>query len=323
MPKNGNNTAYQAGKKLLCGDYTQYTPTGKSYFQKKGRYSSTPKKGAVVYYYSSSAKRVNHTGVVVSVDQKNKTFTFATVEGNTSATNYDRNGGGVYKKYYTVSLSEIGGSHRVNGFGYPLFDDDTCTVDEFIAVVENEIGYQEKASNKDLYDKDANAGNKNYTKYGEWYQNNGDYWCAQFVSWCAYQACIKHLQNAVTGWEKQSDNNWKYLIKGVYVKNKWEYIDNRWYVFDASGNMIRGWFYQNVEGDKEYYYLNVDGAMLSSQWLKDKDGKYYYLTKSGVMAVNAYVYDENHKAYCWVEEDGHWNGNYNPNPDLKTYEVAE
>ena len=323
MPKNTNNTAYQAGRRLLCGDYTQYTPTGKSYFQKAGRYGLTPKLGAVVYYYSTSAGRVNHTGAVIEVDQANRTFTFATMEGNTSATNYDRNGGGVYKKYYTVSFDEIGGSHRVNGFGYPVFGEDTCTVEEFIEVLLGEEGYQEKASNAQLEDKDANVGNRNYTKYGQWYGNNGDYWCAQFISWCAYQACVNHIANSRTGWKKLDDGRWRYILNGVYVKNQWKYIDERWYVFDAAGNMIRGWFIQNKDGDKEYYYLNKDGAMLAGQWFKDTDGKYYYLTKSGVMAVNAYVWDEPHKAYCWVEEDGHWNGNYNPNPDLKTYEVAE
>ena len=323
MPKNTNNTAYQAGRRLLCGDYTQYTPTGKSYFQKAGRYGLTPKLGAVVYYYSSDLRRVSHVGIVVDVNSNDGTFTFVTIEGNTSATNFDRNGGGVYKKYYTVKSTQVGGTHRVNGFGYPLFSDDTCTVEEFIDTALNEEGYQEKASNACLDDKDANAGSRNFTKYGKWYGNNGDYWCQQFVSWCAFTACVNHFTVIKTGWKKLDDGRWRYILNGEYIRGKWQYIDERWYAFDDAGYMIKGWFIQNKDGDKEYYYLNKDGAMLAGQWFKDTDGKYYYLTKSGVMAVNAYVYDENHKAYCWVEEDGSWNGNYNTNPDLKTYEVAE
>lgn len=56
-----------------------------------------------------------------------------------------------------------------------------------------EIGYKEKASNKDLDDKNKNVGKNNYTKYGrdlsKW-TNSGDtyginyQWCDQFYDWC-------------------------------------------------------------------------------------------------------------------------------------------
>lgn len=53
-----------------------------------------------------------------------------------------------------------------------------------------EVGYLEKATNSQLYDKTANAGNDNWTKYGAWYGLNGSDapWCDMFVSWCADQA---------------------------------------------------------------------------------------------------------------------------------------
>lgn len=63
-------------------------------------------------------------------------------------------------------------------------------IDKVIGIAEAEVGYLEKASNKDLYDKTANAGSNNYTKYWaeikpEW---NGSAWCACFVTWCFVQA---------------------------------------------------------------------------------------------------------------------------------------
>lgn len=68
------------------------------------------------------------------------------------------------------------------------------TKDEAIAklieIENDEIGYLEKASNSDLDDKTANAGDKNYTKY--WrdilpsYQ--GEPWCAAFQTWCFTEA---------------------------------------------------------------------------------------------------------------------------------------
>ena len=65
------------------------------------------------------------------------------------------------------------------------------TVDKVIAVATAEIGYHEKASNKNLYDKTANSGSANYTKYG--YEMHKIYpavmdfpapWCDCFVDWC-------------------------------------------------------------------------------------------------------------------------------------------
>jgi len=66
-----------------------------------------------------------------------------------------------------------------------------------IAIAEAEIGYLEKASNKNLDDKKANAGDKNYTKYARdldsipGFYNGGKQgfaWCDVFVDWCFVQA---------------------------------------------------------------------------------------------------------------------------------------
>lgn len=68
------DNAYARGQKLLCGDYSQYTPTGKSYFVKKGRWFTVPKRGDIVYFYYSSLGRVGHVAgaVVVEADYKKK-----------------------------------------------------------------------------------------------------------------------------------------------------------------------------------------------------------------------------------------------------------
>ena len=63
-------------------------------------------------------------------------------------------------------------------------------IDTIIKVAESEVGYLEKRSNKDLYDKIANAGSQNYTKY--WLEVMPSFqaqpWCAIFVTWCMKQA---------------------------------------------------------------------------------------------------------------------------------------
>ena len=311
------NNAYEAGKRLLCGAYTQYTPSGKGLFLKSGRYGKEPKIGSIIYFYSNTMGRVAHVGVVVSVSTLNGRFHIKTIEGNTSSKEaFVRNGGCVAIKEYVFPVSDVGGKNRINGFGYPRFDDSTCSVDDFLRVLFNEVGYLEKASNASLDDKTANAGDKNYTKYGKWYGGNGLYWCQQFVSWCAYTACSWAKNAQATEW-LNVDGKWNYKLHGVMVKGQWLKIDDRWYVFDEAGNMITGWFQQ----DDDWYYLNPeDGAMLSGQWVK-KEYKDYYLTKTGIMAKGCYVAGKD--IYYWVDENGEYQKQFDTKtPDLNRYELA-
>ena len=63
-------------------------------------------------------------------------------------------------------------------------------IDKVIKIAQNEVGYLEKRSNSQLYDKTANAGSNNYTKYwAEIYPSyQGQPWCACFVTWVLVQA---------------------------------------------------------------------------------------------------------------------------------------
>lgn len=58
-------------------------------------------------------------------------------------------------------------------------------IDKVIQILENELGYLEKKSNYMLYDKTANAGYNNYTKY--WADIAPEYqaqpWCAGTITW--------------------------------------------------------------------------------------------------------------------------------------------
>lgn len=64
-------------------------------------------------------------------------------------------------------------------------------VEKLIQTATAEVGYLEKASNANLYDKTANAGHNNFTKYAAELDKlglyngakNGYYWCDVFVDW--------------------------------------------------------------------------------------------------------------------------------------------
>lgn len=80
----------------------------------------------------------------------------------------------------------------------------TIRPSDVIRVAEGEIGYHEKASNKNLDDKTANSGNKNYTKYARDLYKAGYYngnkqsceWCDQATDWFFFVACGKDKKKA-------------------------------------------------------------------------------------------------------------------------------
>lgn len=101
-------------KKLLYV-FTNYTPTGSDAFKKRGRYikrgNGNPKRGDVIYFYSTTKGRIGHVGIVYKVSGK----TVYTIEGNTSgASSLITNGGGVRKKSYSMSSSYIDGYGSVD-----------------------------------------------------------------------------------------------------------------------------------------------------------------------------------------------------------------
>lgn len=326
-------TNFEAAKRLLCGNITAYTPSGKSYFKKAGRYGKAPKVGAWIYFYKADRGDVGHVGIVTEVRYSNGVYTIQTIEGNTNADPYNRDGGKVAVKSYEFLPSQVGGGNRIDGFGYPVYTAETCSAEQVIALALTQKGYTEKASNKDLDDPTANPGKANYTKYGKWYGEavgavstyiHGQ-WCAMFASWCAYMAVCKAHEYKPTGWIPQ-DNGWIYRKEdGQLCRDEWLYHGGRWYVFDGSGKMVTGWF---LQGEHDWYYLAGDGGMLSSQWLTE-DGHSYYFTASGVMARSAYV-AANRPAgpgggalYYWVDDEGQYSADWDTEtPYTDVYEIA-
>lgn len=101
--------------KLLIYTFTNYTPTGSNAFKKRNRYiprgKGTPKRGDVIYFYSSAKGRIGHVGIVIKVTSS-KVYT---IEGNTSnASALVTNGGGVKKKSYKLTSTYIDGYGSVD-----------------------------------------------------------------------------------------------------------------------------------------------------------------------------------------------------------------
>lgn len=104
----------EIAKKLIY-TFTNYTPTGSSAFKKRDRYikrgKGKPKRGDVIYFYSTAKGRIGHVGIVYKVSGS----TVYTIEGNTSgASTLVTNGGGVRKKSYKMTSTYIDGYGSVD-----------------------------------------------------------------------------------------------------------------------------------------------------------------------------------------------------------------
>lgn len=320
-------TAYEAGRKLLRGDYSAYTPDFASQGRKSGAYFTTPQVGDVVEFYSSGKRRVGHTGIVTAAALKNGMWTIETVEGNSSPGLFTTDGGCVSVHRYEFLPSQVGGANRINGFLRPDFCAETCSAEQLVSIARSQVGYCEKASNDHLEDFRANPGTANYTKYGAWAKQCGwgyqpAEWCGMFVSWCAYMAC-KTAHDYTPGWIRQDDGSWSYRKDGDIVRDKWLYDGGRWYVFDGAGRMITGWYH---DSDGDWYYLADDGGMCASQWVADSRDS-YYMTHTGAMARNAYVKADKPLngmwIYYWVNEHGKYEEQWNTAfPHLESYPLV-
>ena len=89
-------------KKLLCGNFDDYTPNSAQKYKDKGRWGTEAKVAAQIFFKNS--QRICHTGIVYKVTDK---YVY-TIEGNKNNE--------VRKKSYLKTNSTIA------GYGYPLYD---------------------------------------------------------------------------------------------------------------------------------------------------------------------------------------------------------
>lgn len=97
------------------------------------------------------------------------------------------------------------------------------SVQKLLDISAAEVGYIEKASNKDLDSKTANIGGNNYTKYARdiYPSLQGQPWCDMFVDWCFVEAFGKvDAQRLLGGFSAYTPTSAQYFKdRGQWVKN--------------------------------------------------------------------------------------------------------
>ena len=99
-------------RKLLRGEFDDYTVASADLYRKAGAWYQTPEIGDQIFFRNST--RICHTGLVVDIVQS--TGMVVTVEGNTSnSAEVISNGGSVCQKYYKLDNA------RIAGYGRPAY----------------------------------------------------------------------------------------------------------------------------------------------------------------------------------------------------------
>ena len=153
------------------------------------------------------------------------------------------------------------------------------TVDKVLAVAEAEIGYLEKKSKSDLYDKTANAGRNNYTKYAYEFdtkytgfyngKKNGFAWCDMFVDWCFVTAFGVEDALYLLGQPKKSCGAGCKFSSDYYKKMKL-------------------FFKTPVVGD-QIFFQNTKGEVVHTGLVYKVDSKYVYTIEGNTSSASGVV----------------------------------
>lgn len=228
---------------LLCGNGYHYCPTGYNQFKNRGRIYSSPKKGDVVFFWGSSARRWSHTGIVIGVDSNGKGYT--TVEANTSAGNeiVIANGGATCRKHYTLGA-------RKEAFGRPDYEGNGISLsnkpnyDRSYSVSTGAAGLTTTATSLNIRNTPGTDGTSigSYDQGSHVYPTqkvfvNGDPWfyVPNKDGWISGRY--------VTGWILEHDDGerWWWVLPGyTFWTNGIHEIDGNMYYFDDTGYMFTG-----------------------------------------------------------------------------------
>lgn len=191
-----------------------------------------------------------------------------------------------------------------------------CIVDDVIRIANKEVGYLEKENGDPnyLYDKTANAGSNNYTKYGyemhKVYPAVMDYpayWCDSFIDWLFYRAYgIANAKGLLGG----NFNDYTVASAQLY-KNK-----NAWYSSPQAGDQV---FFQNgVRINHTGLVIAVNGSTFTTIEGNTSDGsevvpnggavcmKTYIIGNSRIAGFGRPAYDKQDFRPHWVFDGTDW-----------------
>ena len=150
--------------------------------------------------------------------------------------------------------------------------DNMLDVTKVIKIAEEQVGYLEKKSNKDLDSKTANAGSANYTKYGrdlvKWIGSpyaNGVAWCDIFVDWCFIEAYgLETAKKMLGGWSAYTPTSASYFRKV-------------------------GRFYNSPKVGDQVFFKNTSGVICHTGIVYKVDGSFVYTIEGNTSGASGVI----------------------------------
>lgn len=202
-----------------------------------------------------------------------------------------------------------------------------------IEVAKAEVGYLEKKTNSNLYDKTKNAGSNNYnkyayefdTKYPNFYngKKNGYAWCDIFVDWCLVKAfgvndALKLLGQPLKSCGAGCSWSVKYYknIKCFYTSPK---VGDQIFFKDSKGEPCHTGLVYKVDNKKVY---TIEGNTSSASGVVANGGavamKSYSLNYNRIYGYGRPKYDEEPKKATPVKVKKAYSGTF-PRLPLRGY----
>ena len=175
-------------------------------------------------------------------------------------------------------------------------------IDKILEIANQEVGYLEKASNDQLDDKTANAGDKNFTKYARDMDNldvyngkkNGYAWCNIFIDWCFYKALgLDRARELLIGWSAGCTQDWYWLKNAGRIVNNPQRGDLIFF-----GNLSHIGIIERVENGTIY---TIEGNTSNNAELVINGG---CVAKKSYSVNSKYIYGYARPAYASEEYNG-------------------
>ncbi|WP_252242930.1 N-acetylmuramoyl-L-alanine amidase [Clostridium sp. ZS2] len=131
-----------------------------------------------------------------------------------------------------------------------------------------------------------------------------------WARWYDFKDKLRNGGTVLGKWICKDSKWWYKHDDGTYTKDRWEKINNKWYLFDSEGWMLYNWKY--TEGNWYYLGENEDGSMKTG-WLL-QNNNWYYFYDTGAMAIGWIKYKNDWyflqsngvMATDWIQENGDW-----------------
>lgn len=200
-----------------------------------------------------------------------------------------------------------------------------------IKIAKAEVGYLEKKSNSNLYDKEKNSGSNNYTKYAYEFdtkypnfyngKKNGYAWCDIFVDWCLVKAfgvdnALKLLGQPLKSCGAGCSWSVKYYEKIKRFYKSYPKIGDQIFFKDSKGEPCHTGLVYKVDSKKVY---TIEGNTSSASGVVANGGavamKSYSLSYNRIYGYGRPKYDEEPKKVTPVKVKKTYSGTF---PKLPT-----